>query len=229
VSRAKGARLPSAELFAFFRVKILVILLLMTGDIECVIKRRMNLGVSLSDNDNVVNIKKEKNPSELMKTEAVPMEEVKKQKRAVKPITKKAKIKASAAARLEYKTKFILAFRYRNVFKCILRNMHAFTESQKPKLMQSLLKEGFSETSILEAFDEIRQFKLANAIIRKPKIKIDEILSCKTPKTYIFRETIKSALQKLETGELRQVLQSNRPIYIEAFNNFLLKANEILK
>jgi len=197
-----------------------------SGDKRRIINQKESSAVYSNGKDNLMN--EEKNPLESKVIEPIPKEEVKKEERNNRSQSKRGKTKASQAARLEYKTKFILAFRYRNVFKCILRNMYGHAESQKEKLIQTLLEEGFSRTSIIQAFEEIRQFKLANATIRKPKIKIDEMLKHKTPKTYIFRETLKSMLQRLEAGELQQVLQSNRPIYIEACNGFLLKANEIL-
>ena len=198
-----------------------------SGDKESIINQKKKSSVYSNDKDNLMN--EGKNPLESKVIEPIPKEEVKKEERNCRSRSKKGKTKATQAARLEYKTKFILAFRYRNVFKCILRNMYGYAESQREKLMEILLGEGFSRLTIIQAFEEIRQFKLANAIIRKPKIKIDEMLKHKTPKTYIFRETLKLMLQRFEAGELQQVLQSNRSIYIEACNGFLLKADEILK
>lgn len=109
--------------------------------------------------------------------------------------------------------------------------MYSYTEERREKLISELLLKGYSKNHIDVALDEIRLFKpkeFPSEIVRRPKIKIDDILRQNSPQLYILRETLKFMLDKLQRNEFLQIHESNRQIYIEACEAYIQKANETL-
>lgn len=109
--------------------------------------------------------------------------------------------------------------------------MHSYTEGRREQLNNELLLKQYPERDIDAALDEIKLFKpkeFPSEIVRRPKIKIDEMLRQNSPQLYILRETLKFMLDKLQKNEFLQINSSNRPIYIEACENYIQKANALL-
>jgi len=192
-------------------------------------KKKIDSGITYCDKNKVI-IEAEKEPEEDKQKPPAKIS-VKKQKKANKYRRKKTKSKVAQIKWLEYKTLHVPAFRYRNVFKCILRNMHSYTNENKEKLMDTLLGKGYPRDCIVDTFKEIEQFKPREfpcEIVRRPKIKIDEILRQRSPRLHILREVLQYMLDKLLNNEFLQVHSSNRPIYVEACEDYIKRANAVL-
>jgi len=192
-------------------------------------KKKIDSGITYCDKDKVI-IEGEKEPEE-DKQKSPARISVRKQKKGNKYRRKKTKSKIAQIKWLEYKTLHVPAFRYRNVFKCILRNMHSYTNENKEKLMDTLLGKGYPRDCIVDTFKEIEQFKPREfpcEIVRRPKIKIDEILRQRSPRLHILREVLQYMLDRLLNNEFLQVHNSNRPIYIEACEDYIKRANAVL-
>eukprot|EP00826_Nyctotherus_ovalis_P054882 TRINITY_DN7236_c0_g1_i4.p3 TRINITY_DN7236_c0_g1~~TRINITY_DN7236_c0_g1_i4.p3 ORF type:complete len:114 (-),score=39.92 TRINITY_DN7236_c0_g1_i4:47-388(-) len=81
-----------------------------------------------------------------------------------------------------------MAFKYRNVYKSVMRHIHTFTKENKDKLAHLLRQKGYEEKNIKAAFETIRRFKPEDApkeIEKKAKFRVDEMLKGKTAVTYI--------------------------------------------
>lgn len=160
-----------------------------------------------------------------------PSRAITKRKQRGRPKRRKIKLKASQEKSLARKNCHVVAFRYRNVFKCILRNMHAYTQEREKELIEVLKEECYSTIEIMRAFEEIRLLKpkeFPTEILRKSKMKVEAILRRRTPKTYILRATLKFMLEKLHDPKYHQVLPDNKQIYIEACRAYMLVANKTI-
>lgn len=155
----------------------------------------------------------------------------KRAKKKNKTRRRKPRSKTAQAKWMADKMKNVPAFRYRNVFKCVLRNMHSHMEKNKEELIKVLLGKGYSMDEILDAFEESRRLKskkFPGEIVRKPKIKIDEMLRENSVRCYMLRETLRFMLDSLQKDEFQQVHKANRPIYVEACTEYIAKADLVL-
>jgi hypothetical protein len=109
--------------------------------------------------------------------------------------------------------------------------MHSYTNENKEKLRDTLLGKGYPRDCIVDAFKEIELFKpreFPSEIVRRPKIKIDEMLRQKSPCLHILRETLQFMLDKLLNNEFQQIHGHNIPIYIEACKDYIKKVDTVL-
>eukprot|EP00826_Nyctotherus_ovalis_P019246 TRINITY_DN15904_c0_g1_i2.p1 TRINITY_DN15904_c0_g1~~TRINITY_DN15904_c0_g1_i2.p1 ORF type:complete len:232 (-),score=27.45 TRINITY_DN15904_c0_g1_i2:165-860(-) len=199
------------------------------ADLERENREKANSGISNNRGDNLVAVVE--SAPEKAKSRSPAKAVTKKAKKKFKGHRKKPRSRVAQAKFLEDKMKNVPTFRYRNVFKCIIRNMHSYTEKNKEELIKMLLGKGYSMDEILDDLEEIRRFKpkeFPSEIVRRPKIKIDEMLSKRSVKTYVLRETLRFILDKLQKNEFQQVHEPNRPIYIEACISYIVKADQIL-
>lgn len=129
------------------------------------------------------------------------------------------------------KARNVLAYRYRNVFKCILRTMHRLAEERGGDLMEKLLEKGLSKSDIAKAFDEIKRFRSKDfpaEICKKSKIKVEGMLEKKSVQTYILKESLQEILNKLQNDESTQILPFNKLVYIEACTEYIERTNKAL-
>lgn len=145
--------------------------------------------------------------------------------------TRKKKKKISQAEKNALKNQTVMAFRYRNVFKFILRNMYDYTKAHREELRRLLKDKGYKDTEIELTFAGIEGYKskgYSGGIVVKPKIKIDEMVQAKSINTIILRLSLILVLEKLEKQEFKQMYETNRLTYIEGCRMYLKKANEAL-
>lgn len=129
------------------------------------------------------------------------------------------------------RNEFQPAFRYRNVYKSIVRYVHNYAVDNEEKLVQLLNKEGFDEKAIKGAFAVIKKFKSDDSpkeIEKKAKIRVDEMLKTKSPGTFILRETLNFMMDKWKNKEYGQLHENNIAVYIEACKLFLEQTESLI-
>jgi len=124
------------------------------------------------------------------------------------------------------------AYDYRNVYKSVIRHMYNLTKTNKRKIKEVLIKEGFDETKIRIALETIRQYRPPDRpkdIERKSQYRVEQILKSKTIFTFILRETLLCMLDKWESGKFGQMFKTNSQLYVEAAKKLLDEVKELLK
>lgn len=169
------------------------------------------------------------NPAEELKEKPAPKKDAKNKNEGNR--RRKRKSRTSQAKKAARKNRDVPAFRYRNVYKFILRNMRVYAKEALTNLTKFLESKGFCEIEIKTAFEAVMQYKpkeFPSEIIRKPKIKLDEIVKSKSIYAYILKESLDFMIEKLENKGFTQIQDDNLKVYIEACNDYLRRANNIL-
>ena len=123
------------------------------------------------------------------------------------------------------------AYRYRNVYKSIIRHLYVYAQEHQEKLLTLLKGKGYENRDIQKAFEDIKKFKplgIPKEIERGAKIKVQEIVKSKTALTHILKETLIYMLEKWKNNELGQLYKVNSTIYAEACNGFLVQIENLL-
>jgi hypothetical protein len=123
------------------------------------------------------------------------------------------------------------AYRYRNVYKSIIRHLYVYAQEHEKKLMTLLKNKGFKDKDVEKAFENIKKYKpigIPKEIERGAKIKVEEIVKSKTALTYVLKETLIHMLDKWKNNKLGQLYKVNSTIYAEACNEFLVQIENLL-
>ncbi len=124
------------------------------------------------------------------------------------------------------------AYESRNVYKSIVRGIYGLVKKDKERLRTILRKEGYSDPEMEDAFDQISRYRVADKpkeIEKNAQVKIEKMLEAKTIYTYILRETLVTMIYKWEQGDLGQLSEANKEIYLEACKQFLVQVDELLR
>lgn len=153
-----------------------------------------------------------------------------------KPIKKKLTnrkrrtTRCSQAARMAYKNQYVEAFRYRNVYKFVLKNLHSHIKDESIQIRRRMTDRKFSMDSIDNAFEYIQGLttrESPNDSFKLSRSKLDILLS--NPSTaFVLKESLASMLQKLINNGFPQILEKNKKTYKEACEVYLKKAEEKL-
>eukprot|EP00826_Nyctotherus_ovalis_P053031 TRINITY_DN6826_c0_g1_i18.p5 TRINITY_DN6826_c0_g1~~TRINITY_DN6826_c0_g1_i18.p5 ORF type:complete len:141 (+),score=39.43 TRINITY_DN6826_c0_g1_i18:1303-1725(+) len=123
------------------------------------------------------------------------------------------------------------AYKYRNVYKSVIRHLYVYTQGNQDKLMNLLKEKGFEEEDIKITFEIIKNYKpegVPKEIEKGAKYRVEGILKEKTMLTYIMKETLEYMIEKWKNERYGQLYKVNSSIYIEACKRFLKQTEELL-
>jgi hypothetical protein len=123
------------------------------------------------------------------------------------------------------------AYKYRNVYKSVVRHLYVYTQDNKDKLLNILKVKGFREEEIRAALEVIKGYKSEETpkeIEKGAKFRIERMLRKKTIYIYILRETLEHMIVKWKNERYGQLYKVNSSIYIEACSRFLRRAEELI-
>lgn len=106
--------------------------------------------------------------------------------------------------------------RYRNVFKSIIRHMHACVLNRKEEYVTRLEKEGFMRSMIERAISRISGFKAAERKNGKRKTgmnMIKQAAKVRSVFTYILKDALDSMITNWHSKELGRMAERNLKIY----------------
>ena len=123
------------------------------------------------------------------------------------------------------------AYKRRNVYKAIIRNMFNYVKKNKQNLMLLLIRNGFTNSEIKVAFEYIED--LNNLEAQKGKNKrsqntLNKMVSNKNIYTYILRESLKILMMDLDGGKKYKIMTENLPIYKEVCRTYYNSCNNLL-
>eukprot|EP00829_Urostomides_striatus_P004423 TRINITY_DN1477_c0_g2_i3.p1 TRINITY_DN1477_c0_g2~~TRINITY_DN1477_c0_g2_i3.p1 ORF type:complete len:351 (+),score=67.89 TRINITY_DN1477_c0_g2_i3:67-1119(+) len=124
------------------------------------------------------------------------------------------------------------AYKSRNVYKTIIRHMHAYTRKNRNEFIKIVTSSGFTQQDIEHAFFKIDYWcnlerengnrNYAQGIVKK-------ILAEKTIYTIILRETLNALLHSWQLGRFGKIIKKNRDVYIRACQKFYDETVSILE
>eukprot|EP00826_Nyctotherus_ovalis_P053823 TRINITY_DN7023_c0_g3_i3.p1 TRINITY_DN7023_c0_g3~~TRINITY_DN7023_c0_g3_i3.p1 ORF type:complete len:134 (-),score=22.16 TRINITY_DN7023_c0_g3_i3:221-622(-) len=123
------------------------------------------------------------------------------------------------------------AYKYRNVYKSIIRHLYVNVQTNRRVLAHSLAQRGYGEETIAACFATIMSFKpegLPKEIENGAKMRVEGILKGKSIFVYILKETLEHMINKLKTKEYEQMHRTNSEMYVEACTEFLARAKSII-
>lgn len=123
------------------------------------------------------------------------------------------------------------AYRYRNVYKSVIRHLYVYVQGNGSNLAKSLAQRGYGEETIAACFATIKSFKpegLPKEIENGAKMRVEEILKAKSVFVYILKETLEHMISKLKTEEYGQLHRTNSEMYVEACTEFLARAESVI-
>lgn len=136
--------------------------------------------------------------------------------------------RCSQRERMAYKNQHVEPFRYRNVYKFILKNLHNYVKDESILIGKEMIDEKFSIDSISGAFKHIQGLvtkESPNDSFKLSRSKLDILLN--NPSTaFVLKQSLISTLQKLMNDEFPQILEKNKGTYKEACEVYLKKGEE---
>ena len=123
----------------------------------------------------------------------------------------------------EKKTSENAAYKKRNIYKSILRNMMRYIKKNRESLTQLLIEKGYTYLEINNGFEKIRKYnemernkgnkKRSQSILKR-------ISSEKTIYTYILKESLDNAIKEWNKGNSGKISVSNKSIYAEVYKKY---------
>ena len=144
---------------------------------------------------------------------------------------KRSARKLTKAEKLARKNRDVEAFRFRNVYKFILKHLYNYTKDKTKEVKTSLGAKNHTEREINTALDKILSLRStisANGVIQEARKKIDNLLSGNICILLIFIQVLNWILQGFIRAEFRQIDLKNKEIYIDCCKLYLKKAEEKL-
>lgn len=123
------------------------------------------------------------------------------------------------------------AYKYRNVYKSVIRHLYVYTQDNKEKLQALLKEKGFGNVEIKTTFESIKGYKSEEApkeIEKGAKFRVEGMLRDKSIITYILKATLEYMIEKWKNERYGQLYKVNSKIYIEACTRFLKRTEELL-
>jgi hypothetical protein len=139
---------------------------------------------------------------------------------------KNNKRKLTKAQRIEKKNKKVIAFRFRNVYKFILKRLCSYVEAKKQEIMTKLKDE--KEEDIDAAITYILAQK-SNPLLKESRRKVNDLLKGSRCTLLIFMDTLKWILEGLIGEEFKQINAKNKETYMSCCKSYLEKSEEKLK
>eukprot|EP00826_Nyctotherus_ovalis_P051051 TRINITY_DN634_c0_g1_i13.p1 TRINITY_DN634_c0_g1~~TRINITY_DN634_c0_g1_i13.p1 ORF type:complete len:302 (-),score=34.84 TRINITY_DN634_c0_g1_i13:249-1154(-) len=129
--------------------------------------------------------------------------------------------------KIDKKMKNIEAFRFRNVYKFILRNLNTYTNQNVENIKKILRDFKFSENEIEKNLEYIKSLKPAGSPGEPNKYsryKVNNLMNNSVSLIFIFAICISSILKKLGDGEFQLIHKKNLETYREGCIHYLEKA-----
>lgn len=121
--------------------------------------------------------------------------------------------------RIEQKSRSVEAFRYRNVYKFILRNLNVYAYENAEKIKNALRNCNFVEEEIEKDLEFIKSLKPVgspNNPNKQSRSKIKDLMNASLSLVFIFTTCVASILKKLRSGEFRLIHWKNLETYKES-------------
>lgn len=123
------------------------------------------------------------------------------------------------------------AYKYRNVYKSVIRHLYVYTQDNKEKIQALLKEKGFGDEEIKTTLEIIKGYKSEDApkeIEKGAKFRVEGMLRDKSIITYILKATLEYMIEKWKNERYGQLYKVNSTIYIEACTRFLKRTEELL-
>eukprot|EP00826_Nyctotherus_ovalis_P032865 TRINITY_DN2646_c0_g1_i5.p1 TRINITY_DN2646_c0_g1~~TRINITY_DN2646_c0_g1_i5.p1 ORF type:complete len:287 (+),score=30.91 TRINITY_DN2646_c0_g1_i5:185-1045(+) len=148
------------------------------------------------------------------------------------PNRRKRPTMRSQAARMAYKNTHVEPFKFRNVYKFILKNVHGHAENKVIELREKMAEEGFSEETVAAGLEKIKRLRSKEAPMdsqRQSRWKIERVLLSTPGSAFVLRESLTFMLKGLRGDRYSQIMEKNKGTYIEACEKYLKEATQVLK
>jgi hypothetical protein len=122
-------------------------------------------------------------------------------------------------------------YKYRNIYKAIIRRLYGYVEKNRETLMKSLESKGFDKEKIELAFNTIKEYKpqgISKEIERGAKLRIEVIINNRSICMYILRETLIEMIEQCKNEEYGQICKGNHTIYIEGCTMLLERIERVI-
>ena len=123
------------------------------------------------------------------------------------------------------------SYKYRNVYKSIMRNMHACLRKNREVLSNILMREGYTLGNIEHAYYKIDSYHDSERSKGKKKVAqtlIQKMLAKKTIYTHILQEALNAMIHNTDQGKLGRVDEKNFQLYSEVCSLFYEQTVQIL-
>lgn len=124
------------------------------------------------------------------------------------------------------------SYRYRNVFKSIIRRMHSCVLNKREDYMKLLQEKGFTKTTVERAFNRIAIFKNAERKSGKKRLGMNMIKQATEERsvyTYVLKDALTSMLLNWGAKDLGRLAERNLAIYKSVCTGYCNSINELLK
>ncbi len=122
------------------------------------------------------------------------------------------------------------AYKRRNVYKSIIRNMNSFIYKHDKELTKILLESGFAQPEINECFQKVGQWSNLEkraGTSKKSQAMVEKLLSKTHIATYILKEALKAMIDKWENGRVGRISSHNIAIYKETCEKYYQRTIEL--
>jgi len=139
--------------------------------------------------------------------------------------------KLTKAEKLARKNRDVEAFRFRNVYKFILKHLYNYTRDKTRAIKTNLGAKNHTEREINIALDKILSLRStisASGTIQEARKKIDSLLSGNTCTLLIFIQALNWMLQGFIRTEFIQINLKNKGTYMDCCKLYLKRAEEKL-
>lgn len=124
------------------------------------------------------------------------------------------------------------SYRYRNVFKSIIRHMHSCVLSKKDEYIKLMQEQGFTRMTVERAFNRIAIFKNAERKSGKKRLGMNMIKQATEERsvyTYILKDALSSMLLNWDAKDLGRLAERNLATYKSVCTEYYKSINELLK
>ena len=123
------------------------------------------------------------------------------------------------------------AYKARNVYKFIIRQLHVFCEKNNKEMIKILEEQGFLPEEITEGLKKVRYyFDLEKNTKLKTNFQalLKDIASAGNPLSYILRETLDSLISDLTLKKIGKISKDNLEIYREVCNCYYEELSRVI-
>eukprot|EP00826_Nyctotherus_ovalis_P040130 TRINITY_DN3916_c0_g1_i1.p1 TRINITY_DN3916_c0_g1~~TRINITY_DN3916_c0_g1_i1.p1 ORF type:complete len:325 (-),score=-0.81 TRINITY_DN3916_c0_g1_i1:163-1137(-) len=123
------------------------------------------------------------------------------------------------------------SYKYRNVFKAIIRRMHVCVRTRRRELESVLRNAGYSAVEVDRAFSRVAYYKNAERKSGKKRMSVRTIKEAtrkRTIYTYILRDALNSMLEDWEVQKFGRLTERNVPTYKKVCATYLEDIDHLL-
>lgn len=122
-------------------------------------------------------------------------------------------------------------YKYRNVFKAIIRRMHSCVRKERTGLISTIQDAKYSLPEIERAFNRIAYYKNAERKSGKKRMSVRTIKEATEERsvyTYILKAALKDMLQDWKKGKLGRLTEKNVQTYVEVCTTYSERIERLL-